>query len=91
MIVTNVPGPQLPLYVCGREMLDVFPVAFLPKRHGLAVAIMSYNGSVNFGLLGDLDALPDVDVIAEGVRHHLCELIRLAGEQRAAAPEPVGV
>jgi diacylglycerol O-acyltransferase len=91
MIVTNVPGPQLPLYVCGREMLDVFPVAFLPKRHGLAVAIMSYNGSVNFGLLGDLDALPDVDVIAEGVRHHLGELIRLAGEQRAAAPEPVGV
>jgi WS/DGAT/MGAT family acyltransferase len=90
MIVTNVPGPQLPLYVCGREMLDVFPVAFLPKRHGLAVAIMSYNGAVNFGLLGDLDALPDVEVIADGVRRHLGELVRLAGGQRAETPEPVG-
>jgi WS/DGAT/MGAT family acyltransferase len=85
MIVTNVPGPQFPLYVYGRELLDVFPVAFLPKRHALAVAIMSYNGHVNFGLLGDLDALPDVDTIADGVREHLAELVRLAGETSGAA------
>ena len=45
LIVTNVPGPQFPLYVRGREMLDVFPVAFLPKDHALAIAIMSYNGA----------------------------------------------
>ena len=44
LIVTNVPGPQFPLYVRGRELLDVFPVAFLPKDHALAIAIMSYNG-----------------------------------------------
>ena len=92
LIVTNVPGPQFPLYVYGREVLDVFPVAFLPKRHGLAVAIISYNGGINFGLLGDLDALPDIDVIADGVREQLAELTRLAEERRepsadrAAAP-----
>jgi WS/DGAT/MGAT family acyltransferase len=90
LIVTNVPGPQLPLYVNGRELLDVFPVAFLPKRHGLAVAIMSYNGSVSFGLLGDLDALPDIDGLAEGIGRHLAELVDLAGERAAseAAPAP---
>jgi diacylglycerol O-acyltransferase len=94
LIVTNVPGPQFPLYVYGRELLDVFPVAFLPKQHGLALAIMSYNGSVNFGLLGDLDALPDLDVIADGIRDQLTELQRLARErtERAAdEPEPAPV
>ncbi|MCW3007608.1 MAG: acyltransferase [Solirubrobacterales bacterium] len=80
MIVTNVPGPQLPLYVCGRELLDAFPIAFLPKRHGLAIAIMSYNGAVNFGLLGDLDALPDIDLIADGITGQLDELVRRARE-----------
>ena len=58
LIVTNVPGPQFPLYVLGREMLQAIPVAFLPENHALAIAIMSYNGQMNFGLLGDFDALP---------------------------------
>ena len=61
LIVTNVPGPQFPLYVLGREMLEAYPVAFLPENHALAIAIMSYNGQMNFGLLGDFDALPDID------------------------------
>src|SRR4051795_10878557 len=78
LIVTNVPGPQFPLYVRGREMLDVFPVAFLPKNHALAIAIMSYNGRMNFGLLGDYDALPDIGVIADGIQASLEELVALA-------------
>jgi hypothetical protein len=78
LIVTNVPGPQFPLYVRGRELLDVFPVAFLPKDHALAIAIMSYNGGMNFGLLGDFDALPDIDTIAEGIEASLAELLALA-------------
>ncbi|HEY6762565.1 MAG TPA: wax ester/triacylglycerol synthase family O-acyltransferase [Baekduia sp.] len=78
LIVTNVPGPQVPLYVRGREMHDVFPVAFLPKGHALAVAIMSYNGQMNFGLLGDYDALPDLDRIADGIEASLAELLALA-------------
>ena len=80
------PGPQFPLYLRGRELLDVFPVAFLPRNHALAIAIMSYNGAVNFGLLGDLDALPDIGALAEGVTEHLAELVELARE-RAPAPE----
>jgi WS/DGAT/MGAT family acyltransferase len=75
LIVTNVPGPQFPLYLLGREMQEVFPVAFLPKNHALAVAIMSYNGSVNFGLLGDYDAMPDLDAFGEGIQASLAELL----------------
>jgi WS/DGAT/MGAT family acyltransferase len=88
LIVTNVPGPQFPLYAYGRELLEIFPVAFLPKDHALAIAIMSYNGAVNFGLLGDLDALPDIDAIADGISDQVNELVRLA---RANAPETVNV
>jgi WS/DGAT/MGAT family acyltransferase len=85
LIVTNVPGPQLPLYVRGREMTDVFPVAFLPKGHSLAIAIMSYNGGMNFGLLGDYDALPDLDRIADGIEASLAELLALARRRSAPA------
>jgi WS/DGAT/MGAT family acyltransferase len=85
LIVTNVPGPQFPLYVHGREMRDVFPVAFLPKHHALAIAIMSYNGRINFGLLGDYDALPDIGRVADGIEASLEELLALA-RRRAAPP-----
>ena len=68
LIVTNVPGPQIPLYVLGRELQDVFPVAFLPENHALAIAIMSYNGGIDFGLLGDYDSMEDIETIA--YRHH---------------------
>src|SRR5215218_5431033 len=51
LIVTNVPGPQLPLFVLGRELEEVYPVAFLPQNHAMAIAIMSYNGKIGFGLL----------------------------------------
>jgi diacylglycerol O-acyltransferase len=74
VIVTNVPGPQFPLYVLGRELEDVFPVAFLPQHHALAVAIMSYNGGIDFGLLADYDAMEDVDLIAEGIEGSIAEL-----------------
>jgi diacylglycerol O-acyltransferase / wax synthase len=78
LIVTNVPGPQVPLYVLGRELEDLFPVAFLPKHHALAVAIMSYNGGIGFGLLADYDAIDDVDVIAEGIGRSMAELAEAA-------------
>jgi WS/DGAT/MGAT family acyltransferase len=84
LLVTNVPGPQFPLFVRGRELEAVFPVAFLPKNHALAVAIMSYNGQMNFGLLGDYDAMADIGVVAEGIAASLEELVALA---RAAGPD----
>ncbi len=85
LIVTNVPGPQFPLYVLGRRMERVFPVAFLPENHALAVAIMSYAGEMNFGLLGDFDALPDIDSLGESIKAELAELVELAKEKQAAA------
>ena len=66
LLVTNVPGPQFPLYVLGRELEDLFPVAFLPENQSLAVAIMSYNGRMDFGLLGDYDAMPDIEELGDG-------------------------
>ncbi len=84
LIVTNVPGPQFPLYVLGRRMERVFPVAFLPENHALAVAIMSYAGEMNFGLLGDFDALPDIDSIGASIKAELAELVELAREKQAA-------
>ncbi|MGO9447118.1 MAG: WS/DGAT/MGAT family O-acyltransferase [Solirubrobacteraceae bacterium] len=78
LIVTNVPGPQFPLYVLGREMLAAYPVAFLPENHALAIAIMSYNGQMNFGLLGDYDTLPDIEDIGESIAGELARLVELA-------------
>jgi WS/DGAT/MGAT family acyltransferase len=83
VIVTNVPGPQFPLYAYGREMQELYPVAFLPQNHALAIAIMSYNGAMNFGLLGDLDALPDIEIVADGIRRRTEQLLELA---RTEAP-----
>jgi hypothetical protein len=85
LIVTNVPGPQFPLYVLGRELQDLVPVAFLPENHALAIAIMSYNGKLNFGLLADYDALPDLDVIQQGIVDSLEELKRAARAESSAA------
>jgi WS/DGAT/MGAT family acyltransferase len=96
LIVTNIPGPQLPLYVLGRKLEDLFPVAFLPQNHALAVAIMSYNGGIDYGLLADYDALPDVDLLAEAIETSLQELLAAArgktsrSTPRKQAPQPNG-
>ena len=78
LVVTNVPGPQIPLYVLGRELQDIFPVGFLPPNQALFIAIMSYNGSINFGLLADYDSMEDVEGIATGVEGAIAELLEAA-------------
>ena len=55
LLVTNIPGPQFPLYLLGRELEGMYPVAFLAGDRALAIAIMSYNGQMSFGLIGDFD------------------------------------
>ncbi len=85
LLVTNIPGPQFPLYVLGRRLEDLFPLAFLPKNHALAVAIMSYDGGIDYGLLADYDALPDIDVIAEGIDAALHELLEAVPHEGPAA------
>ncbi|MFL5910982.1 MAG: WS/DGAT/MGAT family O-acyltransferase [Gaiellaceae bacterium] len=79
LIVTNVPGPQFPLYLLGREMEQLVPIAFLPEDHAMAIAIMSYNGKVDFGLLGDYDAMPDLDFVGRSIKESLAELMHAAG------------
>ncbi len=78
LIVTNVPGPQFPLYVLGREMQSIVPVAFLPENHAMAIAIMSYNGNVHFGLLGDYDAMADIETFGGHLEASLEELLQAA-------------
>ena len=87
LLVTNIPGPQIPLYVLGRKLTDLLPVAFLPENHALAIAIMSYDGGIDFGLLGDYDALPDIDLIAEGIDAALAELLEAARGEPPARPQ----
>jgi hypothetical protein len=90
-VTTNVPGPQFPLYLLGREMEQLVPIAFLPEDHAMAIAIMSYNGKVDFGLLGDYDAMPDLDFVGSSLKESLAELMHAAGatpswERVAGAP-----
>ena len=61
-------------------MLELVPVAFLPEDHALAIAAMSYNGKLDFGLLGDYDAMPDLDELAEAFAESLQEMVELARE-----------
>jgi len=78
LLVTNVPGPQLPIYMLGRELKDLVPLAFLAPEHQLAIGIMSYNGHVTYGLMADADAVPDLDVLAKHLRESLSELVATA-------------
>ena len=78
VIVTNVPGPQFPLYILGRELEELIPIAFLPENHALAVAIMSYNGRLDFGLLADYDAMSDIEDLALFLEDSLVALLEEA-------------
>ena len=87
LIVTNVPGPQFPLYVLGRRLIDLFPIAFLPDNHALAIAIMSYDGGVDFGLLGDYDAMEDLEDLGTWIEDSLGELL-VAAKARTGEAAP---
>ena len=95
VLVTNVPGPQFPLYSRGHALLDLFPMAPLSANQALNFAVMSYNGQFGFGLIADFDALPDLGVIAEGLEKSIAELMQAAEEasprhvdEPAAAEQP---
>ena len=79
LVVTNIPGPQFPLYCLGREMEAVIPMVPLAVNQAVCFAIMSYNGQVNFGLTGDFDAMPDLDALAEDLDASIAELVEAAG------------
>jgi WS/DGAT/MGAT family acyltransferase len=79
LLVTNFPGPQIPFYVRGRELVEVYPVGFLARRHALAIAIISYNGAIGFGLLGDSESMGDIDRLAGYIDDAVDELRAAAG------------
>jgi diacylglycerol O-acyltransferase / wax synthase len=79
-VTTNVPGPQYALYAVGRRMLEAFPYVPLGGNVRVGVAIFSYDGGLNFGVTGDYDTAPDLNVLTEGIEDGLAELLELAGE-----------
>ncbi|MGD9736234.1 MAG: wax ester/triacylglycerol synthase family O-acyltransferase [Solirubrobacterales bacterium] len=78
LVVTNVPGPQFPLYLLGRKMESIFPMVPLAQRQALCVGIMSYDGQVNFGLIGDYDAMADLESFALDLEAATAETIASA-------------
>jgi diacylglycerol O-acyltransferase len=74
LVVPNVPGPQMPFYLLGRRMLEVYPfVPLSPQGHALSIGVVSYDGGVFFGLAGDRDLLPDLDDLASDLTEALAE------------------
>jgi WS/DGAT/MGAT family acyltransferase len=88
VVVTNVPGPQIPLYLAGRRLEDPFPMVPLAKNQALGVALLSYAGRINFGLVGDYDLMWDLDDFADDVRESLAELAAEAGVELTVEGEP---
>jgi WS/DGAT/MGAT family acyltransferase len=85
LVVTNVPGPQFPLYVLGRKMEAIFPLVPLARRQALCVGIMSYNGQVNFGLIGDYDAMSELESFALDLEGAIAEIVGKTPASKPAA------
>ena len=83
--VTNVPGPQATLYTLGARLREIIPLVPLAAEHAVGVAIFSYDGTVVFGINAAADAVPDVDVLRDGIAAEIGSLRRLAGTAAAAA------
>ncbi|MBF4766490.1 wax ester/triacylglycerol synthase family O-acyltransferase [Nocardioides agariphilus] len=83
--VTNVPGPQSPLYAAGARMLETYPVHPLLPGHALAIGVTSYDGRVFYGITADRDRIHDADVLGQCVSDALAELLDTIGG-RARAP-----
>jgi hypothetical protein len=74
VVVTNVPGPQFPLYAMGARMLDMYPVVPLAKGQAVSIGITSFDGGIYYGLNADRDAMGDVDDLAAAIGESLAEL-----------------
>jgi WS/DGAT/MGAT family acyltransferase len=95
LVVTNVPGPQVELYLLGRPLRGLYPVVPLAQRQALGIAIMSYHGRLGFGLLGDYDAMPDLEDLGDDLGRAIDALSVEAGAKgsvrrpaRARKPSP---
>jgi WS/DGAT/MGAT family acyltransferase len=75
LVVTNVPGPQVPLYAAGSRMLAAYPIVPLARGQALSIGLTSYDGGVFFGLNADRDVMPDVDLLAGLLGESVAELV----------------
>jgi WS/DGAT/MGAT family acyltransferase len=80
LVVTNVPGPQFPLYLLGARLIEAYPIVPLTRNLTVVVGILSYDGTLHFGLWGDRDAAPDLEVFASGIDDAFAELYKVAKE-----------
>ena len=83
---TNVPGPQHPIHLCGRRMLEVIPYVPLAWQARVTVAIFSYDGALKFGVTGDYDTAPDIRVLCQGIEDAMGQM--LAAAEAPAKPAP---
>jgi hypothetical protein len=83
LVVTNVPGPDVPLYLLGARMLEVIPLVPLGGNLSVGVAAISYNGLFTIGVLADPAACPDADVLTAGIERCFAELLS------SGRPEPL--
>jgi WS/DGAT/MGAT family acyltransferase len=81
LIVTNVPGPQFPLYMMGGRLLEAFPIVPLTRNLTVVVGILSYDGTLHFGLWADRDLFADLEVLAGGIDDAFTELLKQAREK----------
>jgi WS/DGAT/MGAT family acyltransferase len=82
LVITNVPGPQRPLYAAGSRMVAAYPVVPLTKNQALSIGLISYDGGVYFGLYADRDALPDIDVLVACLQESMDELLARCEKSR---------
>jgi hypothetical protein len=92
LVVSNVPGPQFPLYMAGARLEAQYPISVVTDGMGLNITVMSYCGQLNFGIVADREQMPDVWSLIEWVRDATDELEPTQAQAPAAAPaaaEPV--
>ena len=84
VVITNVPGPQLPMYAGCARMTEIFPMLPLAPGHAVSVALTSYDGGVYYGLTGDRDAMSDITTLAQLIEESLDELVVVTRDQGAS-------
>ena len=86
IVITNVPGPQEPVYMAGEAVAEVYPCIPLSGSRAVSIGVTSYHGKVFFGLVADRDAVPDADVLAQCIEEALAELVETGDTRRTRAP-----
>ena len=80
LVVSNVPGPQVPMYIAGAKLLAQYPIMPIAESMGLSIAVTSLAGTMAFGITADWDTMPDIEFLAEAMGDSMDELRKAAGK-----------